>query len=137
MRITSKQLEQLIKEEVARQLDEASLAQKIGSFFTGIPTDDDILSTAANEIMYEIDRTPPLWRALYEDTFMSHRANPKALKMALEDKVMKMPLTLRVARKHKIEPDKLRAVVRLMIEDLIVFLKTVHETRISHRAAMG
>ena len=137
MRITSKQLEQLIKEEVSRQMDEASFMQKIGSFFTGIPTDDDILSTAANEIMYEIDRTPPLWRALYEDTFMSHRANPKALKMALEDKVMKMPLTLRVARKHKIEPDKLRAVVRLMIEDLIVFLKTVHETRMSHRAAMG
>jgi hypothetical protein len=68
---------------------------------------------------------------------MSHRANPKALKMALEDKVMKMSLTLRVARKHKIEQNKLRAVVRLMIEDLIVFLKTVHETRMSHRAAMG
>ena len=137
MRITSKQLEQLIKEEVARQLDEASLAQKIGSFFTGIPTDDDMLAAAANEIMYEIDRTPPLWRELYEDTFMSHRANPKALKMALEDKVMKMPLTLKVARKHEIEPGQLRTMVRLMIQELIEFLKTVHETRMSHRAAMG
>lgn len=137
MRITSKQLEQLIKEEVARQLDEASLAQKIGSFFTGIPTDDDMLAAAANEIMYEIDRTPPLWRDLYEDTFMSHRANPKALKMALEDRVMKMPLTLGVARKHKIEPGQIRTVVRLMIEDLMDFLKTVHETRMSHRPAMG
>lgn len=137
MRITSKQLEQLIKEEVTRQLDEASLMQKVGSFFTGEPTDDDILEAAANEIMYEIDRSPPLWRTLYEDTFMSHRANPKALKMALEDKVMKMPLTLRVARKHEIEPGQLRAMVRLMIGDLIEFLKTVHETRMMHRSAMG
>lgn len=137
MRITQKQLKQLIKEEVARQMDEASFAQKVGSFFTGKPTDDDILADAANEIMYEIDRTPPLWRDLYEDTFMSHRANPKALKMALEDRVMKMPLTLGVARKHKIEPGQIRTVVRLMIEDLMDFLKTVHETRMSHRTAMG
>ena len=137
MRITQKQLKQLIKEEVSRQMDEASFAQKVGSFFTGKPTDDDILADAANEIMYEIDRTPPLWRDLYEDTFMSHRANPKALKMALEDRVMKMPLTLGVARKHKIEPGQIRTVVRLMIEDLMDFLKTVHETRMSHRPAMG
>ena len=68
---------------------------------------------------------------------MSHRANPKALKMALEDRVMKMPLTLGVARKHKIEPGQIRTVVRLMIEDLMDFLKTVHETRMSHRPAMG
>ena len=73
MRITSKQLEQLIKEEVARQMDEASFMQKVGSYITGKPTDDDMLAKAANEIMYEIDRTPPVWRELYDNTFMVHR----------------------------------------------------------------
>jgi hypothetical protein len=137
MKITSEQLEQLIKEEVARQLEEASLAQKIGSFFTGEPTDDDILEAAANEIMYQIDRNPPVWRELYDNTFMSHRANPKALRMALEDKVMKMPVTLRTARKHGIEPGNLRKMVRLMMNDLLDFLKKVHETRMNHMTDFG
>jgi len=137
MRITSKQLQQLIKEEVQRQLDEASLAQRVGSFFTGVPTDDDMMQRAADEIMYEIDRTPPVWRELYDDTYMAHRVNKKALKMALEDKVMKMPFTIRVARTHHIEPENLRKTVRMMIGDLMKFLDQVHETRMQRRSQLG
>ena len=137
MRITSKQLQQLIKEEVQRQLDEASLAQKVGSFFTGVPTDDDMMQRAADEIMYEIDRTPPVWRDLYDGTYMAHRTNRKALKMALEDKIMKMPFTQRVVRSHHIEPENIRKTVRMMIGDLIHFLDRVHETHMEHRSAMG
>jgi len=137
MRITSKQLQQLIKEEVQRQLDEASLAQRVGSFFTGVPTDDDMMQRAADEIMYEIDRTPPVWIELYDDTYMAHRVNKKALKMALEDKVMKMPFTIRVARTHHIEPENLRKTVRMMIGDLMKFLDQVHETRMQRRSQLG
>jgi len=137
MRITSKQLQQLIKEEVQRQLDEASLAQRVGSFFTGVPTDDDMMQRAADEIMYEIDRNPPVWRDLYDDTYMAHRVNKKALKMALEDKVMKMPFTIKVARTHHIEPENLRKTVRMMIGDLMKFLDQVHETRMQRRSQLG
>ena len=137
MKITKKQLQQLIKEEVARQMDEASLMQKVGSFFTGVPTDDDMMQRAADEIMYEIDRTPPVWRELYDDTYLTHRLNRKALKMSLEDKVMKMPFTLRTARKNKVEPQNLRKIVRLMINDLIDLLDKVHQTHRAHRSELG
>ena len=137
MKITKKQLQQLIKEEVARQMDEASLMQKVGSFFTGVPTDDDMLARAADEVMYEIDRTPPVWRDLYDGTYMAHRVNRKALKMALEDKVMKMPFTQRVAKSHHVEPQNLRKMVRMMIDDLIKFLDKVHETHMQRRSQLG
>jgi hypothetical protein len=137
MRITSKQLEQLIKEEVSRQIDEASFMQKVGSYITGKPTDDDMLEKAANEIIYEIDRHPPILNSIYNDVFMTHRVNPKAMKMALEDKVMKMPLTLGIARKHGIEIKDLRKTVRLILDDLLELLRSVHEARMGHSLSIG
>lgn len=134
MKITSNQLEQLIKEEIDRQLVEASFAQRFSSLFTGKPTDDDVMKDAADEILHKIDAEPPLWNALYDKVYFPKRLNPKALKMALEDKLMKMPLTSEVAEKHGIDTSAggLRSIVRLMIDELISFLKIVHETREKH-----
>ena len=137
MRITSKQLQQLIKEEVQRQLDEASLMQRVGSFFTGVPTDDDMMQRAADEIMYQIDITPPVWRDLYDGIYMAHRINRKALKMALKNKLINMPLTKTVVRSHHIEPKNISKTVSMMIGDLINFLDQVHKTHMEHRSAMG